>query len=392
MTNIASKPRVILHVDMDAFFASIEQLDNPALVGLPVLVGSDRPRGVVAAASYEARAFGVHSAQPMVVARRLCPSAVICPTRGKRYGEISKQLFELLNAYSPLIEPLSIDEAFVDATGCDRLFGSPFDMATAIRKQIRNDLQLTASVGIAPNKFLAKLASDLDKPDGLTLIDQVFIQETLPTLPVRKLWGIGPTSAARLESIAIRTIGDLRRCDERLLRNQLGRDAEHYQRLARGEDHRPIIVDTAAKSIGQERTFETDMQDRDEVLRVLFDQVDHVCERLRRHGRMTRMIALKIRYGDFQTITRSVTLPDPSDTTSVVWDTAKAIFEKWATAQFQPVRLIGVSAGSLTNGQGQMGLFDDMAHAKDRQIDQTTDEIRKRFGSDAIRRGGAMDT
>jgi DNA polymerase IV len=289
---------------MDAFFASVEQLDNPHLRGKPVLVGHDGPRGVVAAASYESRNFGCRSALPMAVAKRLCPQALVVPVRMRRYQEVSRQVFEIFESFSPLVEPLSVDEAFLDLSGTERLQGQPIEVARRMKDRIRGELKLTASVGVAPNKFLAKLASDLEKPNGLTVIRAEDVDRILPPLPVSKLWGIGRVTEAKLESAGIRTIDDLRRAARDLLERHLGCEAERYLNLAHGRDHRVVTPDRDAKSIGHEQTFEVNVADPEEIRGVLMEQVEQVACRLRRHGIQARGISLKIRYGDFTTITR----------------------------------------------------------------------------------------
>src|SRR5829696_3452036 len=229
---------------MDGFYAAVEQLDNPALRGKPILVGSNRPRGVVTTASYEARPFGCHSAQPMSVALRLCPHAIVVPVRMSRYREVSDKVFDILHEFTPLVEPLSIDEAFLDVTGSLRLFGSPVKIANTLKERIKRSTQLTASVGVAPNKFLAKLASDMDKPDGLTVIDAGNVDRILPPLLVNKLWGVGPKTAKRLEDMAVRTFGDIRKLSPERLERLCGVDGEHFYRLAHGLDDRTVTSDS----------------------------------------------------------------------------------------------------------------------------------------------------
>jgi DNA polymerase IV len=383
--------RSILHVDMDAFFAAVEQMDHPPLRGKPVLVGHDGPRGVVATASYEARPFGCHSAQPMVVAKRLCPQAIIVPGRHDRYREISQTMFALLDAFSPVVEPLSIDEAFLDLTGTERLLGPAPSVAARLKERIRQEIGLTASVGVAPNKFLAKLASDLHKPDGLTVIRPEDLDTVLPPLPVTRIWGIGPVMAARLQLLGIHTIGHLRRFPLDVLKGQVGDEAEHYHRLAHGLDDRPVAVDEDAKSIGQEQTFEVDIDQPEAVQRVLANQVEQVAWRLRKHGLTTRCVTLKIRFGDFQTITRSTTLAEPTDSTSELEGEAKAIFDRWAREFFQPVRLIGMTASHFSKGEGQLNLFADPQREQQRRVDAVSDAIIQRFGKGAIQRGGSLE-
>ncbi|MBC8107797.1 MAG: DNA polymerase IV, partial [Anaerolineae bacterium] len=290
-------PRAILHVDLDAFYASVEQLDDPTCRGKPVLVGGIGNRGVVTAASYEARVFGARSAQPMSVARRLCPQAIIKPTRFERYHELSARMFTILENYTPLVEPLSIDEAFLDITGSLKLFGTPHFIATEIRRRVQKELGITCSVGVAPNKFLAKLASDMNKPDGLTTIDADNIEATLSPLPIGRIWGIGPKTAKKLNDLGVKRIGDLRKLDPDFLRNRFGIEADRYLRLSIGNDVREVVPDHQAKSIGQERTFGVDLIEVDHVRDNLLGQVEQVARRLRKHGLLARGVTLKIRDG-----------------------------------------------------------------------------------------------
>jgi DNA polymerase-4 len=377
--------RSILHLDMDAFFAAVEQRDNPQLRGRPLLIGHDGPRGVVATASYEARPFGCHSAQPMVTAKRLCPQAMVVPVNGERYAEASERMFAILEEFSPLIEPLSIDEAFIDLAGTQRLLGDPVSVAKRLRARISAELKLTASVGVAPNKFLAKLASDMDKPDGLTVIRPEDIDRVLPPLPVRRLWGIGRVTAEKLAKMGIRTIGDLRGQDMAWLQRQFGSEAQRYFDLSRGIDTRLVVPDGEAKSIGHEQTFEVDVTDANEVRRVLLDQVEQVARRLRKSGLHARGISVKIRYGDFKTINRSKTFASATDATAEIWQAARETFDSWS---FQPVRLIGVSAERLGKTQGQMNLFVDEAKERHKKLDGVADKINAKYGNRTICRGG----
>lgn len=378
--------RWILHLDMDAFFASVEQRDDPTLRGKPVLVGHDGSRGVVAAASYEARRFGCHSAQPMVVAKRRCPQAIIRPVRGERYRALSAQLFDLLDEYAPLVEPLSIDEAFLDLTGTERTLGSPMAVAQRLKARIVDALALRASVGLAPNKYLAKLASDMDKPDGLTVIEPGEITRVLGPLPVSRIWGVGRVRAEKLAAQGIRTIGDLQALSMEALSQTFGNEAEQFWRLARGIDDRPVVPDRQAKSMGQEQTFGQDLTDPMEVKRVLLSQVEQVARRLRKHGVLARGIAIKVRFGDFETITRSATLDRPTDITTELWRAARDLFDRWP---FRPVRLIGAAAERLTREPPQGELFVDAQRDRQQRLDQVADTINHRFGKSAIRRGGA---
>ena len=377
----------ILHVDMDAFFAAIEQLDQPALRNRPVLVGADAPRGVVCAASYEARKFGCHSAQPVAVAKRQCPQAVIVPVRRDRYRDISDRVFAIWGDFTPLVEPLSIDEAFLDVSGSVRLFGQPEAIAQSIKSRIREELGLTASVGIAFNKFLAKLASGLDKPDGLTVIRRDNLDDVLLPLPVAKIWGIGPSSAKRLNKLSVKTIADLRNLPMEQLSRHFGALGKSFYRLARGCDERSVTPDHQAKSIGEENTFRQDIANINHVRQVLSNHVEQVARRLRRYDLCARRITIKLRYGDFHTITRSVTLKQPTHTTHLLWQASVGLFEHWACRSFQPIRLIGVTANALTRDQGQLGLFTNEYHQRLRRLDQMADRITSRFGKKSLYRG-----
>jgi len=385
-----SGTRAILHVDMDAFFASVEQLDDPRLAGLPVLVGHDGPRGVVAAASYEARVFGCHSAQPIALAKRRCPQAIIVPARGERYRELSDRIFALLQEVTPLVEPLSIDEAFLDVTGSERLFGAPREIAAALKRRVRAETGLTASVGVAPNKFLAKLASDWDKPDGLTVLTAQDVGTRVAALPIGRLWGVGPVQEARLRRLGLATFADLAALTAEQAVARLGAEGEHLWQLARGEDERPVTPDAAARSLGAEQTFERDVDDPDAVRDVLRGQGERIAVRLRRHGLQARTVTLKIRFGAFRTVTRSLTLDEPTDRTDLLCDTACTLWERWVAREFQPVRLIGVSASQLGPGGGQAALFTDPRDVRGRALDRATDAVRERFGADAIRRGAPL--
>ncbi len=381
--------RRILHVDMDAFFASVEQRDDPSLRGRPVLVGGTGSRGVVAAASYEAREFGCRSAMPTAVARRLCPHAIVRRGRFDAYKEASRAVFAVLESFTPLVQPVSIDEAFLDVTGSIRLLGEPEAIAADIRARVRREVGLPASVGVAPNKFLAKLASQLAKPDGMRVIPADAVQESLDPLPVSLVWGVGPAAEAGLGRLGVRTIGDLRGLGIETLHARFGDFGDHLWRLARGIDDRPVHSDREAKTISHEQTFGENLSDPAEVRAVILAQGEQVARRLRRHGRYAQTVTIKIRFGDFETVTRSRTLDEATDRTDVVCATARELFDLWARA-FRSVRLIGVGVGSLTDAGGAGGLFDHERGERQRSVDRATDTIASRFGSGAIRRAGSL--
>lgn len=382
--------RQILHVDMDAFFASVEQLDNPQLRGKPVLVGGSGRRGVVSTASYEARPFGCRSAMPMAKALALCPQAIVVRGRMSRYADISRQVMNILESYSPEVQPVSIDEAFVDVTASQRAFGKPIDMARGIKARIQNEIGLTASVGLSFNKYLAKLASDLKKPDGLLEITPENLDATLIPLPISAIWGIGPKSAARLVGMNIRTIGDLRKMPFDFFVRRFGQDAQRVLDLSFGRDERLVVSDRDAKSISQEHTFGEDIIEPDVLADVLLGEVEQVANRLRRHDLRTTAIRLKIRYSDFKTISRSATLPEASSTTSVLWQAAIALLRDWSRHSFQPVRLLGFAASVLTTEPEQHGLFDQPESQRQQLLDRAVDRINQKFGKHSIERGRQM--
>jgi nucleotidyltransferase/DNA polymerase involved in DNA repair len=294
--------RAILHVDMDAFFASVEQRDNPEWRGKPVIVGAGpHERGVVSAASYEARQFGVHSAMPSRTAYRLCPQGVFVHPHMQKYSDASRRIMKILESFTPLVQPVSIDEAFLDVTGAIKEFAEALTIGRRIKDEIRRQTQLTASVGIAPNKFLAKLASDLNKPDGLTMIQEEEKTRILEPLPVSKIWGVGKVTEKQLHELGIQTIGDLQRFSIDELRARMGNAAEHLHALALGEDDRQVHTEEETKSISSEHTFDEDTTNQDQIKRCLLEQAEEVGTRLRREHRAARTVQLKLRYGDFTT-------------------------------------------------------------------------------------------
>ena len=374
---------------MDAFYASVEQLDNPDLVGKPVIVGGDpKQRGVVSAASYKARKFGVHSAMPMSRAVRLCPDAIVLPVRMKRYAEFSQQIHAIFQLFTPQIEPISLDEAFLDVTGSIRLFGSAEKIGRAIKDQIREKLGLVASVGIATNKFLAKLASDLNKPDGFVVITEKNKQQILDPLPVSRIWGIGKVTEKALKSKGIHTIEQLRRAQPEILRSILGDQTPHILRLVQGVDNREVKSNREAKSISSEQTFATDITDKDILIDVLLNQVEDVAQRLRLNDLEAKTITLKLRYDDFRTITRSSTFDHPTNVTKIFWREAEQVFLKWHQKSAGALRLLGFGVSGLQKaGSGQHQLFTEPELEKQKRLDEAFDKIRNKFGDDALRRG-----
>lgn len=384
--------RSIIHVDMDAFFASVEVREQPALAGRPVIVGgTPQGRGVVAAASYEARRFGIHSAMPTATALRLCPQAVVLPPRHGLYAEVSQAIHAIFARYTPLIEPLSLDEAFLDVSGSLQLFGSAAAIGRAIKQAIRDELRLVASVGVAPNKFLAKLASDMDKPDGFVEVVPDRVQPLLDPLPVTRLWGVGPATAKRLERLGVRTVEQLRRYSAPMLARHLGSAGPHLWQLAHGMDDRPVEPAQEAKSISHETTFSRDIDSPASLRAWLGDLAEQVGWRLRRHGLQGRTVTIKVRFADFTTVSRSLSLPAPTDITAAIRDTALHLYGTRIDHPHPPVRLIGVGvSGFEEERDSQVGLFDGPKR-RDSEVDSLMDEIRARFGQAAVRRGHRPD-
>jgi DNA polymerase-4 len=381
---------MILHVDMDAFYASVEELDDPGLSRHPVVVGGTPDgRGVVAAANYNAREYGIHSAMPAAQARRLCPHAVFVRPRMERYAEVSRALRGIFARYTPLVEPLSLDEAFLDVTSSLRLFGDAQAIARRIKSEIRAELGLVASVGVAPNKFLAKLSSDLDKPDGLVVVPVDAIDAFLEPLPVSRLWGVGKVSNRSLAEIGVHTIGDLRRLPEELLASRLGNSAAHLMRLARGIDDRQVVPDRDAKSISHETTFARDIGDTEVLKSWLLELSEQVATRLRRQDLRGKTVFIKVRYADFRTVTRSESLDAPTSVTRELYLTAARLLQTQLRRNPRPVRLLGIGASGLSNeGLEQGQLFETRDREQQRRIDRVIDAIKSRFGNRSMRRGG----
>jgi DNA polymerase-4 len=387
--------RSILHVDMDAFYASVELLRRPELRGRPVVVGGAGARGVVAAASYEARSYGVHSAMPALRARRLCPDAVFLAGDHPHYAQVSARLMEIFRSVTPLVEPLSLDEAFLDISGTRRLLGPPEQVAAWLRARVRDEEQLSCSVGVASNKFLAKLATNRAKPrasrsgpiegSGVFVVEPGSELDFLHPLPVGDLWGVGPATLAKLERLGIATVGDLAAAPLAALTASLGRGAAtHLHELAHGRDDRPVVPDQDPKSVSHEETFAADLHHLDELRPELVRMSDAVAARLRRHGFRGRTVQLKLRYGDFSTLTRSTTLPTATDRGTEVLATAWAMLERLDV--HRGVRLVGVGVSNLSREAApeQLSLDDPVDDGWD-AANQVVDEIRDRFGSSLIR-------
>ena len=386
--------RKILHIDMDALFAAVEQHDNPAYRGKPVIVGGDpRMRGVVSTCSYEARKFGVHSAMPLREALQRCPEGLFLPVRGWRYAEVSRQIMALLSEYTPLIEPLSLDEAFLDLTGSEQLFGPAESIARTILSRIETELGLTASAGLAYNKFLAKLASDPEKPRGFVVITRENALEVLADLPVGKLWGVGPKTAAQLGLIGITTIGGLREVGPKVLESKLGESGIHLYQLAYGVDDRAVVSEESTKSIGHEITFQTDSDDRDFLAGVLLWLVEQVARRLRQQQLQGRVITIKLRDSSFKTITKRITLERPTDFEEEIYREALRLVAQveWGVKK---VRLIGVSvSGFEPDTQLQFKLFESSDQVGDQnlgKLHQTVDQLKNRYGEAIITKGTVL--
>ena len=381
--------RAVLHVDMDAFYASVEQRDDPNLVGKPLIVGGTAGRGVVAAASYEVRKYGVHSAMPMSTALRLCPHAVCVRPRMARYKEVSDQVFGVFNEITPIVQGLSLDEAFLDVTASQALFGDAVAIARRIKSRIKEITGLTASVGVASNKLVAKIASDLDKPDGLTIVPEGRIQAVLDPLSVRRLPGLGRKSGEKVEAAGIHRLGELRVAPDTVLRPLFGRYTQRVRERAAGIDDRPVVPDRDEKSLSAEETFERDIGDPRVLQAELTRLAELACERLRRKQLMAGCIGVKIRREDFVTFTRQRAVAPPTHDGRTVANVARDLLARWLkSAPGAKLRLLGVVLTDLSPAS-QLGLFEDSPPHTSR-LDAALDEARARFGSGALRRGNTI--
>jgi DNA polymerase-4 len=387
--------RTILHADMDAFYASVEQRDHPELRGKPVIVGGVGGRGVVSAASYEARRFGVHSAMPTAEARRRCPHAAFVRGDMARYQRESRRIFEIFRRFSPQVEGLSLDEAFLDVSGTRRLLGTPIELARRLRAAVRTETDLVVSVGIAPVKMVAKIASDLAKPDGLLEVKPEAVRAFLDPLPVRRIWGVGPAAEARLGRAGYETLGDLARAEGARLRGLLGSWGVEMGSLARGEDVRDVEPYREAVSLSEENTFEDDVRDRDRLQAAIVTHSEAVARRLRKSRLTARTVVLKLKLSrrvatgprGFPLLTRRATLAEPTDDGHMLSEMAITLLDRWGLPE--PVRLLGVGVTNLVDGRPtQLGLFGAASGgARRERLNRALDEITLRYGRGALVRG-----
>ena len=383
--------RSILHVDMDAFYASVEQRDNPELRGKPLVVGGGSNRGVVAAASYEAREFGIRSAMPMAQAKQRCPELCRVAPRMSHYKSVSNDIFDVFREFTPLVEGLSLDEAFLDVTASLKLFGAGLDIAMEIKRRIRARTKLTASVGLAENKLLAKIASDMDKPDGLVLITANDVHDKLDPLPVSVLPGIGRETLALLHEVGIRTIAELRLAADRQIQPIFGRFTSKTRDRASGIDDRPVVPSRAEKSISAEETYDQDLGDRQDMERELLRLAERTSHRLRKAGLQAGTVQVKIRQSDFRTVTRQRSLRPPDNGTDQLFAIARDLLAIWlAKNPGQCIRLLGVGGTNLAPAE-QRDLFSDDDASSSTAVDRTVDEIRDRFGSASVSRARILD-
>lgn len=380
--------RWIMHIDMDAFFASVEQLDNPELRGKPVAVGGTSDRGVISAASYEIRKFGVRSAMSVVKARQLCPHGIFVPGRMRRYKELSRQVMAVLHDFSPLVEQASVDEAYVDATGSERLFGPVEDMGRAIKLRVAEETGLTCSVGAAPLRFLAKIASDLDKPDGLSIIRPEQVRDFLQSLDIRKIPGVGKTTHAALKRLGVYRAGDMLSHPREYWEQRLGKSGGILFDKASGIDPAGVQPSEGAKSCSAENTFDRDLSDRESLRTWLLGQSERVGEDLRRHGYKGRTVTLKVKFSDFSQITRSHSLDAPTCETAVIFETAVRLLGK--VNLHRAVRLIGVGVSNFNARPRQLSLLDEPVPEASPQLDEAVDAIRQRFGRKALARADLL--
>jgi DNA polymerase-4 len=377
--------REIIHLDMDAFYASVEVLDNPEFSGLPVIVGGSSDRSVVSAASYEARAYGVHSAMSIVLARKHCPDGIFRPVRMARYQEVSREVMAIFWDYTPQVEQVSVDEAFLDVTGCSRLFGSAVDIATIIRRRVREEVGLTVSAGIASSKLVAKIASDQNKPDGLTIVPSGKEEEFLAPLPIKRLWGVGKKTMPALEMLGVKTIGDLTRFSLHFLEKKFGKQGRHMYYCAKGVDRREVESVQSPKSIGNEETFSRDIVEIHTIKKELLRLATKVAERLRCQRVQGKTITLKVKYHDFRVVSRSTTLAQPTNDSQQLYRTVVGLLPQTMAGE-KPVRLVGISVSKLTDPSmpQQRSLFSCKTLSRN-ELNKAIDHINIQYGSNTIK-------
>ncbi len=385
--------KYILHVDMDAFFAAIEQREHPEFQGKPVIVGADpkqgKGRGVVSTCSYEAREYGIHSAMPIMQAYKRCPHGIYVPPNGRLYSQVSKDIFKIFFEFTDMVEPLSIDEAFLEISGSIKLLGSPKKIAQKLKYRIYQEQAITASVGIAPNKFLAKIASDLDKPDGLVIVDEDKIQPFLHPLPLKRMWGAGKKTIEKLNKDGIHTIGDLAKFPRELLVKKYGKTGLHFYKLSHGIDDRSVVPDHAVKSVSNEHTFHEDLFDLDQIYQTLLRLSEKVAYRMRKQGLKGRTIHLKLRYEGFETLTRNKTINHQTANTEIIHGIIKELFDRNYNRD-RKVRLLGVGvSGFEQKSSQQLNLFDNVDKEVSK-LDKVEDLVRKKFGKNAINRAEGL--
>jgi DNA polymerase-4 len=375
---------------MDAFYASVEQRDRPELRGRPVLVGGPSRRGVVTAASYEARPFGARSAMPMAQAIRLCPQAVVVPVRIARYAEVSAEIFAIFHRYTPLVQGLSLDEAFLDVTASQSLFGDGASIARQIKDVIHRELELTASAGVAPCRFVAKVASDLRKPDGLVVVREDEVRAFLAPLPIERMWGVGHKTAPKLRALGFATLGDFARADGAQLEHLLGSFGRHVQALARGEDDREVDPHLAAKSVGAEMTYEHDLLTESDIERTLLEHAARIAQRMVREELSARTVTIKLKYADFTLVTRRVTLAEPIADTGSIYAAARSLLAK-IDLRGARIRLTGVSVEGLLDGAPPPTLFPDVAAKKRQKLESVLAQAADRYGGKPLTRATLID-
>jgi DNA polymerase-4 len=385
--------RVIAHIDMDAFYAAVEVLDNPDIRGRPVIVGGSSRRGVVSAASYEAREFGVHSAMPLFQARRLCPHGIFLPIRMKRYHDVSRIVMKCLYDFSPLVEQVSVDEAYIDLTGTEKLFGDPWKAARLIKEKIRERTSLTCSIGVSTSKLLSKIASDMNKPDGITIIPPDEVRRFLADLPIGRVPGIGTRSEEDLAKIGIKKLGDVMKVSPEFLSERLGKFGERLRAIAEGKADSPVVPYSQPKSVSHEQTLEENTNDTEELRRYLRRQAGGVGQRLRRYGLQGKTVVLKIKFADFKQITRSSTLDRPTQVGKTIYTEAVKLLG--AQSLKRKIRLIGVGVTSLepAGERGQLDLFTAREQDEDKweRAERAIDEITERFGKGKVEPGTVLE-